>query len=120
MRKPDRPSDKHSGCGGLCVWAGLSVCVFPLGGCAASLVADIVSIGTSGKSVTDHGLDMITGQNCNLVQAVFRSDHTVCAPREAEVTHDPKELSDPGIDLYGSLGSGLNGEPGGPSGSASY
>lgn len=138
MRKPNRRSEMHSASVNLCAWAGLSVGVLPLCGCAVGLVADIVSVGATGKSVADHGLDVMTGQNCNLVQAVFRSDHAVCTPRGTAVaTRDATDLSapsqppqepraaplpaaDPGDGLGGGLGSGLNDDPGGPSGSDVY
>ena len=80
--------------GVLCVWAVLSVCAFLLSGCAVGVVADIVSVGTSGKSVMDHVLDAATGKDCNLFQGVSRSDRDVCEPRESDATkHDFKGLA---------------------------
>jgi hypothetical protein len=76
------------------VWAALSVCAFLLSGCAVGVVADIVSVGTSGKSVMDHVLDAATGKDCNLFQGVSRSDRDVCEPRESDATkHDFKGLA---------------------------
>jgi hypothetical protein len=80
--------------GVLRVWAALSVCAFLLSGCAVGVVADIVSVGTSGKSVMDHVLDAATGKDCNLFQGVSRSDRDVCEPRESDATkHDFKGLA---------------------------
>ena len=63
-------------------------------GCAVGVVADIVSVGTSGKSVMDHVLDAATGKDCNLFQGVSRSDRDVCEPRESDATkHDFKGLA---------------------------
>ena len=82
---------------GLGVWAGLSALVLLLFGCAVGMAADIVSVGTTGKSITDHVLDVVTGKDCNLFQAAWRSDRDVCEPRQTEVTtRDIKELPDPG------------------------
>jgi len=81
--------------GVLRVWAALSVCAFLLSGCAVGVVADIVSVGTFGKSVMDHVLDAATGKDCNLFQGASRSDRDVCEPRESDVTkHDFKGLFD--------------------------
>ena len=80
--------------GVLRVWAALSVCAFLLSGCAVGVVADIVSVGTSGKSVMDHVLDAATGKDCSLFQGVSRSDRDVCEPRESDATkHDFKGLA---------------------------
>jgi len=46
------------------------------------MAADIVSVGTTGKSITDHVLDVVTGKDCNLFQAAWRSDRDVCEPRQ--------------------------------------
>ena len=82
---------------GLRVWAGLSALVLLLCGCAVGMAADIVSVGTTGKSIADHVLDVVTGKDCNLFQAAWRSDRDICEPRETEVTtRDIKGLSDPG------------------------
>jgi hypothetical protein len=82
---------------GLRVWAGLSVFVFSLCGCAVGVAADIVSVGTTGKTIVDHVLDVATGKDCSLFQGAWRSDRDVCEPRETEVTtRDLKGLSDPG------------------------
>jgi hypothetical protein len=123
---------------GLRVWAGLSALVLLLCGCAVGMAADIVSVGTTGKSITDHVLDVVTGKNCNLFQAAWRSDRNICEPRETEVTaRDIKEIPDPGIlpegrsadpslaavpsvDPGDPFGAGPSGDPGGPSGGELY
>ena len=124
--------------GGLRVWVGLSVFVLPLCGCAVGVAADIVSVGTSGKSIVDHVLDVVTGKDCNLFQAAWRSDRDVCEPRQTEVTtRDFKDLPDPGhspegrsadpslaavpnVDPGDPFGADLSGDPGAPSGSELY
>ena len=123
---------------GLGVWAGLSALVLLLCGCAVGMAADIVSVGTTGKSITDHVLDVVTGKDCNLFQAAWRSDRDVCEPRQTEVTtRDIKELPDPGnspegriadpslaavpsVDPGDPFGAGPSGDPGGPSGGELY
>ena len=121
--------------GGLRVWVGLSVFVLPLCGCAVGVAADIVSVGTSGKSIVDHVLDVVTGKDCNLFQGASRSDRDVCEPHETEVTtRDFKGLSDPdnspdgrsadpslaagpSVSPSGPFDPGPSGDPGAPSGS---
>jgi hypothetical protein len=117
---------------GLRVWAGLAVFVLSLCGCAVGVAADIVSVGTTGKTIADHVLDVVTGEDCSLFQGAWRSDRDVCEPRETEVTtHDFKGLSDPGNSPEGRsadpslaaapsvipgspFGPGPSGDPGGP------
>ena len=109
----------RSAFGGLLLWAGLSVFILLLGGCAAGVVADIVSIGTSGKSVADHVLDVVTGEDCNLFQAASRAGRNVCEPRETAVTtRDFKALSGPGNspDASSTVTSRAAGPSDGPSG----
>lgn len=136
MRNPYHPSERQHTSGSVCVWAGVSVVALSLCGCAAGIVADVVSVGMSGKSIADHGLDLITGNTCNLFQSIFRADHVVCEPRGlAAPTRDGTELSHTGhspeappafadvapSDGLGSVGPGLNGgDPGGLSGSETY
>lgn len=114
----------NSACRRVWVGAGLAFAVLALCGCAVGLIADIVSVGASGKSVAEHGLDVITGKDCHLVQSVFRADHAVCVPLETEGTtraSAPLPTVGPSVvDHDGGLGSGSNGDPGGPSGSESY
>jgi hypothetical protein len=76
------------------VWAALSVFALLLCGCAAGVVANIVSVGTFGKSITDHVLDTATGKDCNLFQRASRADRDVCESRESDGTkHDFKGLA---------------------------
>ena len=123
---------------GLRVWAGPSVLVLLLCGCAVGMAADIVSVGTTGESITDHVLDVVTGKDCNLFQAAWRSDRDVCEPRQTEVTtRDFQGLSDPGNSPEGRsadpslaavpsvgpgdpFGSGPSGDPGGLSSGELY
>ncbi|MCW2241523.1 hypothetical protein [Azospirillum canadense] len=99
------------------------------------MVADVVSVGMSGKFITDHGLDLITGNSCNLFQSIFRADHVVCEPRGlAPPIRGDTEFLDAGhspettgafsevapSDGLGGVGPGFNGDPGGLSGSETY
>jgi hypothetical protein len=123
---------------GLRVWAGLTIFVLSLCGCAVGVAADIVSVGTTGKTIADHVLDVVTGEDCSLFQGAWRSDRDVCEPRETEVTtRDFKGLSDPGNSPEGRsadpslaaapsvipgspFGPGPSGDPGGPTSGELY
>jgi hypothetical protein len=134
----------RSAFGGLRVCAGLCVLVLPLCGCAVGVGAEIVSYGTSGKSIGDHVLDVVTGKDCNLVEWALRSERDICEPRETEVTTrdfkglfafkglsapgnspegrsaDPSLAAGPSVSPSGPFDSGPSGDPGGPSGSELY
>lgn len=128
----------RSAFGNLRMWVGLPAAVLLLCGCVAGVAADIVSIGTSGKSVTDHVLDVVTGEDCNLFQAVVRAGRNVCEPREVAVTPrdvdaleapdnlpeassaDPFHAAGPSDGPIGPVVPGLGGDPGGPSLSGLY
>jgi len=43
----------------------------------AKTAADVVSYGTTRKTLTDHALDAVTGRDCNLVN-IFDKYHKVC------------------------------------------
>jgi len=90
----------------------------------------------SRKSIADHGLDLITGNNCNLLQSIFRADHVICEPRALAVpTHDVTYPSDagpspeeahassavaPSDGVAGAFGPDRDTDPGGLSGSETY
>ena len=74
---------------GLARWAALAAVALGVSGCAlppivtvASVAADIVSYGETGKSVTDHGISMVLQKDCALLR-VFQG--AVCSP------HPPAE-----------------------------
>lgn|SRR5487761_1361790 len=67
------------------VAAGLIAC--SLGGCAAPAPiflamtsVDLASTGMTGKSLEEHGLDLATGEDCNMMAAVFENDGVLCEP----------------------------------------
>jgi hypothetical protein len=45
---------------------------------------DAVAYGTTGKTLTDHALDKITGRDCKLFR-VFDRDHKICRERMPEL-----------------------------------
>ena len=59
---------------------------FTLSGCVPGLVADAASVGTSGKSLTDHALDAATGKDCRVVEGMAREDRDVCERRGSKPT----------------------------------
>ena len=111
---------------GLRVWAGPTVFALPLCGCAAGTVADIVSVGASGKPIVDHVLDVVTGEDCSLFRGIFHSERHVCEPRETEVaTRDIPGPSRSVLSVEGPVAepyvaTGPSDDPGGSSGSDPY
>ena len=126
---------------GLRVWAGMCVFIFSLCGCAVGVAADIVSVGTTGKTIVDHVLDVVTGEDCSLFQGISRSDRNVCKPREIEETEvktrdfkglpdpddspegqsaDPSLAAAPSVIPSSPFGPGPNGDPDGPAGGELY
>ena len=58
-----------------------------LAGCVASgpiflamTSVDLASTGMTGKSLEEHGLDLATGEDCNMMAAVFENDGVLCEP----------------------------------------
>ena len=108
------------------LWANLSVLILLLCGCVAGVAADIVSIGTSGKSVVDHLLDVVTEEDCNIFRGVTRPDRAVCEPRVAAVTAPAvtaPAVTAPAFEVFPDPVDALDGprgDPGGPSGSEPY
>ena len=51
----------------------------------AKTAGDVVAYGTTGKTLTDHALDKITGRDCKLFH-VFARDRRVCRERMPELT----------------------------------
>ena len=50
----------------------------------AKTAGDVVAYGTTGKTLTDHALDRITGRDCKLFN-VFDKRHKVCKERMPEL-----------------------------------
>ena len=71
----------------------LAVVGLGVSGCAAGVVADAASMGSSGKSLTDHALDAATGKDCRLISGATRADRDVCeTPGSAATKRDFKGL----------------------------
>ena len=51
----------------------------------AKTAADVVSYGTTRKTLTDHALDAVTGRDCNLIN-VFDKYHKVCRERMPDIS----------------------------------
>jgi hypothetical protein len=82
-----------------------------LGGCAlpvpiqvASWAIDIISVVTTEKSITDHGLSALTSKDCALYRAVTEDDNVVCRDIDdrkdvmtADAGKDAKALADKDI-----------------------
>jgi murein L,D-transpeptidase YcbB/YkuD len=51
--------------------------------------ADVVSYGTTRKTLTDHALDAVTGRDCNLVN-VFDKYRKVCREKMPDLTSPEK------------------------------
>ena len=52
-------------------------------------VADVVSYGTTSKTLTDHALDSVTGRDCNLIH-VFNKYRKVCRERMHDLSTKDK------------------------------
>jgi hypothetical protein len=51
--------------------------------------ADVVSYGTTSKTLTDHALDSVTGRDCNLINA-FNKYRKVCRERMPDLSTKEK------------------------------
>ena len=51
--------------------------------------ADVVSYGTTSKTLTDHALDSVTGRDCNLIH-VFNKYRKVCRERMPDLSTKEK------------------------------
>jgi len=51
---------------------------------AAKTAGDAVALGTTGKTLTDHALDRVTGRDCKLFN-LFDRNHSVCRERMPEL-----------------------------------
>ena len=55
----------------------------------AKTAADVVAYGTTGKTLTDHALDSVTGRDCNLIN-VFNKYRKVCRERMPDLSTKEK------------------------------
>jgi murein L,D-transpeptidase YcbB/YkuD len=51
--------------------------------------ADVVSYGTTSKTLTDHALDAVTGRDCNLINT-FSKSRKVCREKMPDLTSPEK------------------------------
>ena len=72
----------------------------------AKTAADVVSYGTTRKTLTDHALDVVTGKDCNLIN-VFNKYHKVCRERMPDLSTREKIIAfqkSKGIEPTGTVG----------------
>ena len=55
----------------------------------AKTAADVVAYGTTGKTLTDHALDSVTGRDCNLIN-VFNKYRKICRERLPDLSTKEK------------------------------
>lgn len=55
----------------------------------AKTAADVVAYGTTGKTLTDHALDAVTGRDCNLI-LIFNKYRKVCKERMPDLSTKEK------------------------------
>ena len=68
--------------------------------------ADVVSYGTTSKTLTDHALDSVTGRDCNLIH-VFNKYRKVCRERMPDLSTKEKIRAfqkSKGIEPTGTIG----------------
>ena len=68
--------------------------------------ADVVSYGTTSKTLTDHALDSVTGRDCNLIH-VFNKYRKVCRERMPDLSTKEKIRSfqkSKGLEQTGRIG----------------
>ncbi len=100
MTKPAQFSGKRfPGKGAVKKAALCGVVCISLTGCAETIIAGLTiselltagSIGSAlitGKGLGEHALDFVTGQDCRILEAVFRKDRAVCEPKDSIATKD--------------------------------
>ena len=72
----------------------------------AKTAGDVVAYGTTGKTLTDHALDAVTGRDCNLIN-VFDKYHKVCRERMPDLSTKEKIRTfqrSKGIEPTGTIG----------------
>ncbi len=55
----------------------------------AKTAGDVVAYGTTGKTLTDHALDAVTGRDCNLI-LIFNKYRKVCRERMPDLSTKEK------------------------------
>ncbi|WP_169566199.1 hypothetical protein [Sneathiella limimaris] len=61
---------------------------------AGLTIADLLTAGSitssilTGKGLGEHALDAVTGQDCRILEAIFRKNRAVCEPRDSVATND--------------------------------
>lgn len=72
----------------------------------AKTAADVVSYGTTHKTLTDHALDSVTGRDCNLTN-MFDKYHKICRERMPDLSTKSKIQAfqrSKGIEPTGTIG----------------
>ena len=72
----------------------------------AKTAADVVAYGTTGKSLTDHALDAVTGRDCNLIH-VFNKYRKICKERMPDLSSKEKVKAfqkSKGLEQTGTIG----------------
>jgi murein L,D-transpeptidase YcbB/YkuD len=72
----------------------------------AKTAGDVVAYGTTGKTLTDHALDAVTGLDCKLFN-VFDRDHKICRERMPDLSTKEKIQAfqrSKGIEPTGTIG----------------
>ena len=81
------------------------LCAFALSGCGIPLIAgmtlaelstagSLVATAATGKGLGEHAMDVATGQDCRVFEAMVREDREVCEPKDSpELEKDWKGLA---------------------------
>ncbi len=74
------------------VMGGVSGCALPVIGALTlnelSSTTSFMSTGLTGKGLGEHALDLVTGQDCRVLEGVVRSERGICARRGSPETAD--------------------------------
>lgn len=74
------------------VMGSVSGCALPVIGALTlnelSSTTSFMSTGLTGKGLGEHALDVVTGQDCRVLEGVVRSERGICAKRGAPETAD--------------------------------
>ena len=88
IKKRNRIIRKFALCGVICL---------AVSGCAETIIAgltiaDLLTAGSitssilTGKGLGEHALDAVTGQDCRILDAIFRKDRAICEPKNSIAT----------------------------------
>jgi len=53
-----------------------------------STVATVASIAVTGKGLGEHGLDLVTGKDCRILEGLLRDERELCEDRDSVATQD--------------------------------